>query len=400
MSVILNPGGIRVVSARLLLPYRGVWMADLQLDPEIAALAPSSGPVQLVVLGAAGPVATLLGTVDKRGTGGFSSIFSLRVVGGGGGWDQAVAPQHYHNDAGVISTEVYSTTGVLVGEKVANAVPQPLGVDFWRSGGRASQVLDAEPSWWVDPTTGVTTIGPRPPAIADPSMTLVFWDAAMQAASLTCDTLVLPGTPLVDPRLGTVIPIVRDVEQIFDAQGSRVTAWCGVNAGEQLVGDLRSMVREFAGVKTLKTYLYRLVAQGPDGRLQLQAVHRQLGIPDTLPIAPWAGMAGLSAKLRPGSTVRLAFLEGDPSQPLVDGYAPGVKPLELDLDADALVRIGGAAAKPLATGPWAAAVQTALVAFATGLNAGNVAAKGGTLLAQLEAAGAAGPITTTKAVAA
>lgn len=380
MGLVLNPGNIAVLSARLLFPERGVWLADLQLDADVIALAPSAGKIALTIGAAPGPLVTLVGTVDPRGTGAFSSLYTVRMVGGGGGWDSTVPRQDFQSDAMVLSTVPYSATGAMVGEVVAVQIPRPLGTHFVRIAGPASRVLDREASWWVDPVTGVTTVGLRPPAVADPSLTLIFWDAAAQVATLTCDALVVPGTVIVDPRIGATPVTVRDVEQIFDGHGSHVTAWCGASAVTQLANDLRSMVREFAGVAHLRTYLYRVVVQDPaTGRVQLQAVHPDAGAPDTLPMVPWTGVQGATVKYKPGSLVRVAFMEGDPGQPIIDASETASLPLEATYDATLDVKVGPSAALvalaggaiPVALAPsiltlntalgvWAAAVATAL----------------------------------------
>jgi hypothetical protein len=401
-------GGIRVISLRLLTPWTGVWLADLELDPDVLALAPVSGKVAITV--GQPPRFTLQGTIDPRGSGTFVDFAHLRVLGGGAGWDKTVAPQHFHSDGGtgVLNTQVIAATAMLVGEVANVPVPSPLGPDFVRSAGPASRVLDGL-AWWVDPA-GVTQVGPRLPAAADPTLTLIRWDPTAQAAELTCDALVVPGTVLVDARLPGPMT-VRDVEQRFDAKGSTVVAWCGVSATAQLMGDLRAMVAEFSGRQFLATYLYRIILQNADGRLQLQAVDSSAGLPDTLPLSPWSGLAGALAKYRLGSLVRVAFLEGDPAKPIVDSYQPGTIPLESTVDASVAVHVGPSApvvalaggTTPLVPAPWAAALASALEKFASALQAvasgplSPLAAPASTLAAAVTALP---PGATTKAVAA
>lgn len=367
--ITLNPGNIPVLSLRMVTPQRGVWLADCQLDPAVVSLAPSSGRVTIVIAGPTGPLATLTATVDPRGSGAFSSLYALRVLGGGGGWDKPVAKQFFASDGGVFSPTVYSPTAALVGEVASVLVPRLIGAkSYTRFAGAASQILDREPSWWVDPTAGTTFVGPRPPAVPDPSLTLLFWDAATEVAHLTCDTLVLPGTPILDPRIGASPVTVCDVEQVFDERGSTVTAWCtSATPATQLASDLRAMVQQFSGVKFARGYLYRITSQAPDGRLALQAVDKAQGLPDMIPIAPWAGMAGLSAKFTPGAMVRVSFPSGDPGQAIADLYEPGVLPSEVTLDALAFVHVGGPT--PLVLAPPYAALLAALTTFSGALAA-------------------------------
>jgi hypothetical protein len=381
--MVLNPGAIGVLSARILQPWRGVWMADLNLDPLDVALAPVAGKVTLTIGAPPGAVSTMIGTIDPRGSGQFAGTYKLRVVGGGGGWEQTVTRLAFHSDAQLLSPAVYVPTGALVGEVVSVLVPIPLGIDFVRAVGPAARVLDREPSWWVDPATGTTFVGPRPPAIPDPSLTLLYSDQLTDTVECTCDVLVTPGTPILDPRLGPEAIIVRDVEQTFDGKGSRVTAWCADAATSQLTNELRSMVVAFSGRRLLQSYLYRIVTQNPaDGRLSLQAVDAAEGAPDLVAISPWTGVSGATVKYKLGMLVRMSFLEGDETQPIVDAYQPGIVPLEADYDAEVAVNVGASAAvvalaggaAPLATGPWATALMTALAGFAAALPPGTPAA--------------------------
>ena len=126
----------------------------------------------------------------------------------------------------------------------------------------------------------------------------------MQLAELTCDTLIVPGTSISDPRIPNGPVIARDVEQVFDASGSHVTVWCGANPVSQFIADLYSAVVEFSGRKFLAGYQYRIVVQNSDGRLQLQPVDKTQGVPDALPVSAWTGVAGASVKYQLGTYVR------------------------------------------------------------------------------------------------
>ena len=164
-----------------------------------------------------------------------------------------------------------------------------LGTDYMRSAGPASRVF-GDADWYVD-LTGVTQVATRPTATADASLTLIQWDAVQQRAELTCDALLRPGTTLSDPRLNGATPVVRDVEQTFDAKGSRIVAWCAVQAVTRLVEAFTNLVRDFGRTATLKTYLYRIVLEGSTGACKLQAVNPSSGTPGHLPAFGLAGDA-------------------------------------------------------------------------------------------------------------
>jgi hypothetical protein len=374
-SLILSPGNVRVVSMVLLHPYRGAWVAELELDIADPSLAPAAGTrVTITISPPGGSPATLLGTVDPRGSGPFVQFYYLRVVGGGAGWDQPVPAQAFDSDGGVTDVRVYGTTATAVGESISVQTPTILGNHFERSAGPASRVLEGV-QWWVDPASGVTFVGTRAPATPDATLVLLSWDPLRESATIVCDTLVLPGTVVTDERIPNGPITVRDVEQRFDASGSHVTAWCGTSPVTQLANDLRSMVLEFSGVKYCSAKLYRVTQQGSDGRLQLQAVHPAEGFPDTLPITIY-GPPGFSAKVVPGSICLVEFLYGDPTQPVVRDFAP-TTPLESTVDASAIVHVGPSAARvqlaggtlPVIPSPWGGGIVAALGALATSLSA-------------------------------
>lgn len=96
----------------------------------------------------------------------------------------------------------------------------------------------------------------------------------------------------------------------------------------------------------LALYRYRVVRMVAS-RAELQAVRKGAGLPDTLPVPIHPGMAGLAAALTPGALVLVAFIEGDPTQPIITHFAtqeePGFLPVSLVLDATAEVQIGATA---------------------------------------------------------
>lgn len=397
--------GLRTVSVRLLHLWRGAWICDAEIDPDDVAQAPSSGPVTLLMGGS-----TLLGTVDPRGSGTFVSRAWVRIVGGANGWDQPIAAQHFHADNQTTNTAVYSAAASLVGEKVVVAKPAPLAVDFVRSAGPASRVLE-DVDWYVD-LQGVTQVGPRLPAVPDLSLTLIDWDPVRQLAELTCDALVVPGTVVTDPRLNGQPITLRDVEQIFDAQGSRITAWVSTSPATRLLTALSNAIRELAGTAYLKVRRYRIIQENVDGRLQLQAVAPSQGMPDTLPLRVWPGMSGDSAKLKPSSEVLVHFVDGLPEGPVVLGFSSEALPLERTVDATVATHIGPssplvdlaggkipiALATPLTT--FLTALQTWTEAVATALNSAGfpIAAPQTALEAAIAAAKSSTPSTKVQAV--
>ncbi len=377
LPLLLNQ--LTAVAARILMPSTGVWIADVDVDLDESGVVPT-GKCTLLV-----GTTPMIGTIDPRASGVNGSKAHVQVVGGGGGWDKLVSGLHLHDDVGVLSSAVFAVTSAAVGEAVVDAMPRRLGVDYVRTAGPASRVL-AGFDWHVE-TTGVTVTGPRLPIPFDPlSVDILEWDPISKRAVLASDELVLPGTVLLDIKFGTAT--VRDVEQSFGPDGARVVAWCDTAAvpvtlpgapkeapGGRLARAMASMAREACGVQYLKRWHYRIVLQNPaNKRLSLQLVDLTGPAPALLAeIDPWPGLASSSHLFVPGTEVLVSFVDGDPAQPVVVGFAPSAPPpLETKIDA-VRIALGTLAVAPVAKAPGTQAQISALT-VAIGALAAYVAA--------------------------
>jgi hypothetical protein len=317
----LSLNGLRAVSVRLFTPWTGTWTAEVDFDLAAVPVMPQGSAV--LVIG----TETLVGAIDPDGSGRFGEKAKARVIGGGGGWHRAVSARQFHNDAGVLTSTVVTATAAEVGERAVVALPQRLGVDFERTAGPASRVL-AGLDWYVD-ATGVTIVGPRATLPVLPDVDILSWDGYEQRADLAADRLITPGTILVDAAGRFETATVRDVEQVFTAGSARAVAWCSGNKSSRLSTLLGSLVREHARVDTLKAYRYRVVTQGPDGRLTLQAVSRTAGVPDSIALPAWYGIPGVDTKVVPGTEALVVFMNGDPSQPAVVSFKGKVQQITI-----------------------------------------------------------------------
>jgi hypothetical protein len=342
---------LQVTSATMSIPGKGVWSVDLDAELDPTGIVPT-GPAVFTV-----GTKIFRGTIDEPRSGKFGEQAKLRLVGGGNGWGQTVPGIHVHNDVGVLSTAVYNAAAVLVGEVVVDVVPKPLGTDYVRLEGPASQVL-AGVDWYVN-ELGITTVGPRIPLPFNPlTDDILEWDPNTRCATVAADSPVMPGTILLDLRFGTAI--VRDVEQTFDSNGSRAKCWCDLKVplptdkpttpGSRLVQALGSLAKQASGAAYLKRYTYRVALQAPDGRLTLAIDPLDIlsGAPPFLmSVDILTGIAGATLKVTPGTQVTVAFIGGDPTKPVVDGFAPKQPaPLELSLVA-ARIALGPVAVTPV-----------------------------------------------------
>ena len=377
----LYVNGLDAISFRVFQPWIGVWTIDADFNLATAPAVPS-GPVTVKI----GTSDVLIGTVDPSASGRFGATAKARIVGGSGGWQKRVSARQFHNDAGVTSLAVISATGAEIGERVTVLTPARLGVDFLRSAGPASRVLDGF-DWHVD-LTGATIVGPRILVPATPDVQVLSWDPEQQTAELASDSIVAPGTILTDTRFGTIT--VRDIEQTFSADGARGIAWCSSDApaaaGGKLGALLATAVRNIGRTDTLRTYRYRVVSQGVDGRLSLQSVVKKIGVPDSIALPPWYGLPGVKSNVVPGTEAAVVFLNGDFAQPAVvafNGKTTGIKI--------------GEAPQPVALAPLVTAQLTALKAAV--ITAINACAPSGPAAATALAATLAtwpGPIASTK----
>lgn len=330
-------GPLRASHVRLWTPWNGRWVLDVDIDLDKSKAVPTGK--QTLTIG----TATLAGTVDDSRSGRFGETASVRLFAGAGGWHKSIAARSFHNDAGLKSTDVLSATAAEVGETIDDQEPVTLGVDYERAAGPAADVL-AERSWFVD-FDGKTIAGERPAATAPKSAEVLSWSGLEQRAELACDELLVPGTTITDARFGTIV--LRDIEQTFADGSARAVAWCGPVGVTRLVDSLLTLVRHRLGTAYLAKYAYRVVKQNVDRRLVLQAVENVRGLPDMLPISPTPGVAGVTAKLREGSIVFVAFIAGDRTRPVVTSFEGSPAPYETTIAAD-VVNIGGEGATALA----------------------------------------------------
>jgi hypothetical protein len=388
-----------VIRGHLVMLYSGAWILDLELNAEDVTLRGMPSGKCAVLFGGV----PMVGTIDPINSGTWGPTARARVVAGGNGWSTTPVAQDWHADSGVLSTVVYAATAAAVGEVLVDVVPELLGVDFIRAGKSPLAIPGAPPLnipaksvfgdklWWVD-VTGTTYVAPaRPKAIPDLSLVLRDWDPVNRKVSFSCDTLLLPGTPLVDLRFGTQLFTVYNVEQIFDASGSTGWAWASSTVpilGEgsplppppatTLVDDLKAAVLHWTRAELLRPHRYRLILYaglGPAGgpqRMALQAIAPTAGVPDLIPIAPWSGVAGMVSQLAPSQEVLVVFENADPTLPRVVSYSlvaldgePMAIPLKTTLDARVELDLGVLAPLVIIGGPTATPVATAAAVAAT-----------------------------------
>jgi hypothetical protein len=289
----------------------GAWFVDVDLEDDVLI---ADGPATMTIAGT-----ELAGTFKAQG------VFGLqrkgRLVAGGGGWDTVIDRQGYSNDAGVKALDVAQDAARLAGETLGGFVPskERLAAHYARQAGLASHALaDAAGSsvWWVD-YDGVTHVAPaRPTSEALPDLYEVLeFNARTGSGKLGVDGLTV--------GVGSVISSRLDAPRTIRSFVLRLSArhlTMHVETSTELESLLIGIVEKIMGERLFGKYRYRVVQMAVDGRVDLQAVKVQAGLPDLLRLEQWPGVPGTHSELTPGSIVAVEFLEGDRSLPIVSGY--------------------------------------------------------------------------------
>lgn len=342
MTAFATVDGYPLVSARVHVPARGPWFADVEFEsaPDVSSrVTLRLGELELV------------GTIDPTHDGTHAEHRRSRIVAGAGGWGRLLAPKAYHNDAGIRVRTVAQDAAREAGEELADdpLLEERIGIDYVRQAGPASRVLEDAlrgAGWWVG-YDGVTRVGTRATTTAAANTYEVLeYVPDERVVVLAVDDLraVGVGSVLTD-RLDTP-QTVSELEINVSADVVRMRAWTG--GGEASRGRIedamRAIVRRAVDDRIWGLWRYRVVRMSGD-RVELQAVRRDAGLPDVLPVSMWPGLAGAHAELTGGAEVLVQFIEGNRTMPIITHFAgkdgAGWAPANVILSASTTLRLGG-----------------------------------------------------------
>ena len=332
--------GISCLSVAVHLPVWGLWWADCELEQESTL----SGAVTLVLADL-----NLKGTVVSGGS--WLGRSRYRIVGGAGGWAKHLPPKGYANAVGVRASKIIVDAATECGEQVENAPTGNVGEAFDRLDGPASQVLNLiSPQSWYVGEDGITRFGRRAGKPVAASVTRGKVDFAAGSIELMSDELagLLPGC-VCDGM--TAVDVVHRLDSkklrttlygsSFGPTTKRLLAW------SKLIEQMRPFER-YRG-----QWEYRVVMQHAD-RLDLQPATTRFGLPDLLSVRVRYGLPGVRAQVALGSLVLVAFVNADPSRPVVvafdDPESPGFIPQKIEVDASVRINVGGTNALAQAAG--------------------------------------------------
>lgn len=312
----LQVNGRSVARSLISVPGEGVWFADLDLTEA----EPLDGRVS-ITLGAS----TLSATVDPSATGTYGLRRRVRVLGGAGGWGKQLKAQGYRNDAGVKASLVAADAAAACGETLgtfAGAVPR-LGSHYLRFAGPASKALENAARgvpWWVA-YDGVTHVAARPESTPDPAAyETISYSPRHGVLRLQVNDLAAVGIGSRITKDLDAPVVIRSFELEATANGLRMRAWCGEGRGTNLIASLRRIVQRTTDQRITWPVRYRIGAMSGD-RADLQIVKKGSGAPDALSVPLWPGAPSVHFEPATGAEVIVQFVDGDPADPVVMGFA-------------------------------------------------------------------------------
>ena len=346
--------GNRCAKARVQIPAWGIWYAEATIDAEVSL----TGAVTLQL----GDLA-LTGTIISGGAG--DGEASYRLAGGAGKWGREVPARGYANDLGVRLATVLADVALAVGETLdtATVAATTIGSAWTRTAGPAARVLELlVPEAWYVGEDGITRLGRRASASYLGAAVRLEQDLVRGMAQLATEAIatILPGA-VVDG-----IEAV-DVLHALTSEGLRSTIWgAGLASTSRRLAAFRQLVQQvLPDYRYRGVYEYRVVLQDGE-RLSVQPIRVSMGMPDLLRVRVRPGVPGCRADVALGSSVLVAFVDADPSRPVVLGFedpdGAGFVPTRLDLvgaddawnpatEAGRVVRYGDVITFPLSAGP-------------------------------------------------
>jgi hypothetical protein len=220
MPFFADLSGTPVVSARLCVPYSGIWHADVVLDRVLPT--PLAGPQVLTLSGSVWACSVVR-------VGSFAGSRSVRLVGGLGGWRRPVLaaelPPPLISPIGVPVGIVVLLAAGLAAEPPPNIAgydgppllgQAPLGGSYVFQSGPMSQVLQGlfGGTWYMDPTGAVQVVRIRPPTPILSPWTCVAFDGASGIYEIATDAPGdwMPGASFVGPTVsGTISRVTHEL---------------------------------------------------------------------------------------------------------------------------------------------------------------------------------------------
>lgn len=352
-------GSVAISRCTLRTPRYGAASADFDLiDDTVLAI----GSLATLTVGDDSRVGTVRPGSDFGGQAAYSWI------AGAGGWENAVAAQPYHDDAGIHLLAVATDLAAAAGE-IGMVVPMDrvLGQDWTRPAAVARDLLDALTrnasgvgEWWLG-ADGVTHLGPRPSSgYASSTLTVASYNPELRHAvvQVADDAIagLTPGATLTAPGLPSLLIGSTVVHVTDDAIEVEIF---GERTGAELFAAMVNAVTAWRTFLQQNPYTVQSVAT--DGRVAVKAADAgDAAFPDAPLLTHAPGLPGATVALAPGAPVVVSYLEGDPGKPVVTSYPTStVLPVRValaatEIDLTGIVRLGGNGGGPVMLDPFGA----------------------------------------------
>jgi hypothetical protein len=328
--------GVRVVSGTLSIPYWGAPSADVVLAT--ADDVPASGVLKVGNLSLACSLV--------RPSAAFAGQRSLRLVGGAGGWRQSVPPRAYASPGGVPLSMVLGDVAVEVGERVVVASDGMVGAYYMREAGPASRVLRqlAGMQWWVD-MGGVTRVGPRTTSTIATRFDAEKYAAGVGLFSVATEDLASwqPGASFSSTLIAPTTVSSVSIRMAADGK-HRLDVLAGTD--DRLTQGFRELVRSEEPAETYRgVWEYSVAATRTVGvvvQIDGNPTASSVPLPPIVGVPIRPGVAGASFKPAVGSLALVAFVNSDPTRPVVIGF-DGETPGGTEIDSTGVMTVGASA---------------------------------------------------------
>jgi len=313
--------GHTLTHCRVQIPAWGIWWADVSLDAEVTL----TGAVTLALADL-----SLSGTVVSGGPHNGRSRY--RVCAGAHGWGTTIPAKSWASDAGVKIRTVLEDAAAAAGETIAVYPTGTVGLAWDRQEGPASTTLQLlyPEGWYVD-ESGVTVIGARSAVTYAGNATRGDYDPARGTLELAADSIatLLPGV---------VVDGVTAVDVLHELTPDRLRTTLGGRTAPGTSRRLAAMRRLLEQLDPRAKYAglhsYRVVSLDGE-RLNLQPERASQGMPALRRGRIRPGVQGCKGETALGSMVLVAFVDRDPSRPVViafdDAESPGFDPSKLEI---------------------------------------------------------------------
>ncbi len=319
----------QVISARVRLPLRGAWVAELVLDaPDV------SGAVE-VDTGAGGLV--LFGTVVQSGT--VEAVTTVRVVGGAGGLSKAQAGKDYSSvPVSVVLADLCAVSGETLSSDCDPAILAQELSRWTTKPGRVVASLDElidrlGCSWRILPD-GSLWIGSETWPIVSPPFVLVLSDPAHGRLEIVPEALTItPGVSFAGHNITDVEHTIQD-----RALRSALSYGSAGSTGDRLKAAFGRLVGHYtSGLDRFALYPAEVVTQDADGLVSVRADDARLPPVSGVPIRH--GIPGVTVEVEKGARVLLGFDAGQPDRPFVALWnSGGLKALKIEASGTVTVK--------------------------------------------------------------